>query len=345
MPGESDSITFESEGIQMKRIHLVGKSDDSKSLIFAATNGAKRGSFEVPITQKLRELVADLAAGPDETEAEPEPGRDHVRVLPPPRPPDHGTSARGRGGGLAPGAFERATGFGGVVPELRGVRALIGGGESQPPGRHFELAAVPEPSEERSDVDAAPAAEGDRESGAEDPVPTRAIALPPRDRQRLTAAEIQSLLRAGRSVPSVAKLAGATLEWVRRLDETIEMERIAVVRQLLGARLTRDRGGESEVSLGEAILTNLRRRHVRFPERVMETGWSAARPRGKEWRVRFSYRYRDKLRRADWSYDPRTGEVAALNAAGASLGWVASAAGEEPSSRRRGQAPRSKRRS
>lgn len=155
----------------------------------------------------------------------------------------------------------------------------------------------------------------------------------------MTAAEIQTLLRAGRSVRAVAKLSGATLDWVRRLDETIEMERIAVVRQLLGAHLTRDRLGESEVPVGEAILGNLRKRRVRFPERVLETGWAASRPRGKEWRVRFSYRYRDKIRRADWSYDPRTGEVLALNATGAELGWVAPTEWADPSGRR-GRNPR-----
>ena len=135
----------------------------------------------------------------------------------------------------------------------------------------------------------------------------------------------------------MAKLGGATLDWVKRLDETIEMERIAVVRQLLGARLTRDRLGESGVPVGEAILTNLRKRRVRFPERVLETGWSAARPRGKEWRVRFSYRYREKLRRADWSYDPRTGEVLALNSTGAAMGWIDPTDWEDASGRRGGQ--------
>lgn len=324
----------------MKRIHLVGKSDDAKSLVFASTKGGKRGSFVAPITPKLRELVAEEDAAPSPAEAREETtaGRDHVRVLPAPSSAQEGGSARGRGRGLAPGAFERATGFGSEIPELRGVRALIGGGEIGSRGHRVGLAAVPEPSDEGA---AAPDVERDARASQGDTSATEGRAAPSseRGRRRMTAAEIQTLLRAGRSVRAVAKLSGATLDWVRRLDETIEMERIAVVRQLLGAHLTRDRLGESEVPVGEAILGNLRKRRVRFPERVLETGWAASRPRGKEWRVRFSYRYRDKIRRADWSYDPRTGEVLALNATGAELGWVAPTEWADPSGRR-GRNPR-----
>lgn len=311
----------------MKRIHLVGKSEDEKSLIFAATKGEKRGSFEVPITKKLRELVSGGDARDPAAEVGREPlmpGRDHVRVLPAPSAAPVGSSAPRKTRGLAPGAFEKATGFGSGVPELRGVRALIGGGEVGSAGRRVGLAAVPEPSDEGLAAEPVGAPAGSEQAGAGQKHADQQTdgTSPARGRQRLNAAEMQTLLRAGRSVRSVAKLAGATLDWVTRLDETIQMERIAVVRQLLGAHLTRDRLGESEVPVGEAILENLRKRRVRFPERVLGTGWSASRPRGKEWRVRFTYRYRDKARRADWSYEPRTGEVLALNSVGAELGWV-----------------------
>jgi hypothetical protein len=310
----------------VKRIHLIGRSDDEKSLIFAATKGGKRGSFEVLITRKLRELVAEevppsIGTGEEQALI---PGRDHVRVLPTASPAQPAASVHRKARGLAPGAFEKATGFGSGVPELRGVRALIGGRETAAGGRRMGLAAVPEPPHE-PDAASLPARSGS------DPIATNAehsasetLGTVPsaRGRQRMTAAEIQALLRAGQSVRSVAKRAGATLDWVTRLDETIQMERIAVVRQLLGAHLTRDRLGESEIPVAEAILKNLRKRRVRFPERVLETGWSASRARGREWRVRFTYRYRDKPRRADWSYDPKTGEVLALNDAGAELAWV-----------------------
>lgn len=297
----------------MKRIHLVGKSDDQKSLIFAATKGGKRGSFEVPITKKLRELVAenDTSSARKGEEQSPVPGRDHVRVLPTPTPAPQSASGPGKTRGLPPGAFERATGFGGGIPELRGVRALIGGGEEASSSRRGGLAAVPEPVGETADENREPPT-----------VETRDVIPQARGRQTMSAGEIQALLRAGRGVRSVAKAAGANLDWVTRLDETIQMERIAVVRQLLGAYLTRDRLGESEAPVAEAILQNLRKRRVRSPERVLAAGWSASRPRGKEWRVRFVYRYRDKSRRADWSYDPRTGDVQALNDAGAELAWV-----------------------
>lgn len=328
----------------MKRIHLVGKSKDEKSLIFASSKGEKEGNFEVPITRKLRDLVGGGEDAPLSAAAESEPltpGRDHVRVLPTPWLAE-GESAHShrktRARGLAPGGFEKATGFGSGIPELRGVRALIGGGDIAAGGHRVGLAAVPEPSGEAlADAQEAAHPEGPVREGH------RAVRVA-RSRQKLTAAEIQALLRAGRSARSVAGLAGARLEWVQRLDETIQMERIAVVRQLLGAHLARDRHGKSELPVGEAILTNLRQRRVRFPERVLEKGWSASRPRGKEWRVRFTYRFRDKQRRADWSYDPRTGEVLALTTTAVNLGWVPPTSPAPSSSRDGGKARDPKRR-
>jgi hypothetical protein len=323
----------------VKRIHLVGKSKDEKSLIFSTSKGQRRGTFELPITKKLRELVAEGDAAPPiaETGKEPHmPGREHVRILPAPATPHEGGAQQSKTRGLAPGAFERATRFGSGVPELRGVRALLGGAEMGSAGRRVGLAAVSDPSGEAADESIPAGGESEQVGESTEPsVGAGPAAISPGSRQRLTAAEIQTLLRAGQSARSVARLAGATLDWVKRLDETIEMERIAVVRQLLGAHLTRDRLGESDVPVGQAILENLRRRRVRFPERVLETGWSASRPRGKEWRVRFTYRYRDKPRRADWSYDPRSGEVMALNATGAELGWVPPADSPGPSAHRR----------
>lgn len=337
----------------MKRIHLVGKSEDKKSLIFVSSKGEKEGSFEVPITRKLRDLVGGGEDAPSSAAAESEPltpGRDHVRVLPTPRLAERESAysqKKTRARGLAPGGFEKATGFGSGIPELRGVRALIGGGGIAAGGHRVGLAAVPELSGEALADESVPPSDRREQEAAQPQGPVREGHRAVRvagSRQKLTAAEIQALLRAGRSARSVAGLAGTSLEWVQRLDETIQMERIAVVRQLLGAHLVRDRHGKSELPVGEAILTNLRKRRVRFPERVLERGWSASRPRGKEWRVRFTYRFRDKQRRADWSYDPRTGEVLALTTTAVNLGWIPPANSAPPSSRDGGKARDPKRR-
>lgn len=336
----------------MKRIHLVGKSEDEKSIIFASSKGEKDGRFEVLITRKLRDLVGGGEDAPSSAAygSEPlTPGRDHVRVLPTPQLAEReGASSqkKTRARGLAPGGFEKATGFGSGVPELRGVRALMGGENIAAGGHRVGLAAVPEPSDEALTESVPPSDRPGQEAAQpEGPVREghRAVRVAG-SRQKLTAGEIQALLRAGRSARSVAGLAGASLEWVQRLDETIQMERIAVVRQLLGAHLTRDRHGKSGLPVGEAILTNLRKRRVRFPERVLERGWSASRPRGKEWRVRFTYRFRDKQRRADWSYEPRTGEVLALTTTAVNLGWVPPTSPAPPSSRDGGKARDPKRR-
>lgn len=325
----------------------MGRSEDEKSLIFAAGKGERGGSFEVAITRQLRELVGEDEAVPSTAATEAMmPAREHVRILPGPQRPGEATTRR-RARGLAPGAFEKATGFGGSIPEPRGVRALIGGGEIVSGGRGG-LAAVPAESQEALSEGSIPASGQTEGAGGESEGPARGshrAATPATSRQKLSAAEIQTLLRAGRSVGAVAKLAGASRDWVQRLDETVQMERIAVVRQLLGAHMTRDRIGDSELPVGEALLGNLRKRRVRYPERVLQTGWSASRPRGKEWRVRFTYRYRDKRRQAEWSYDPKTGEVLALTNTAAELAWASSTNPESPSDRRGGRARGPKRRS
>lgn len=303
----------------MERLRLIGTTADGTSLILAL-EGAEEGAFEVPVTPDLLEALAGhLASSPEPAGTAALPPDGHVRVLPPEAVAE-GERQVARGG-LAPGAFERATRLAAGGPELRGVRALLGGEPEVVPGpsRAGRARSLP-----RNDPDVIPLpgfepGSQDPEAEADLPEPRRAGAAPPPG--KLTTAEIQSLLRAGKSPRVVAKLSGATLDWVRRLDETIQHERMIVVSQLLQSRLARPRLGVAGAPIWDAMLHNLRRRRVPYAERVLEAGWSASRPQGKEWKVRFAYLHRGERRRADFRFDPRSREVEPLNDEAAELAW------------------------
>ncbi|HUG88037.1 MAG TPA: DUF3071 domain-containing protein, partial [Actinomycetota bacterium] len=154
-------------------------------------------------------------------------------------------------GGLAPGGFERATGVGG----MEGVRAII---RPAPDGTGISLPAPQrEPSRPKKPAAAREAA---KEKAAEAPTPRRKAE--PMPEPKLSAAEIQTLLRSGRGVRSVAKQAEAPVDWVQRLAAPIEAERLGVVSQLLQSYVVRARLGRSALPIGPSIIENLRDRGV-----------------------------------------------------------------------------------
>lgn len=274
----------------MKRLYLVGRSEDNTKLYLARSKNAKSGTLELPISADLlraiREAAEELGADPD--------GDRPAKGVPPRR--------KGRRG-LPPGGFEQATGLG---ADLEGVRAVIR-----------------EPPDERASPDAAaaegrgligPASDPSRRAGARRGARLRA-------QSKLSPAEIQRLLRAGRGVRSVARQAEAPLDWVRRLAQPIEDERVGVVTQMLRSYVVRARLGRSASPLGAAIIENLRDRGLRFPERVVEEGWSAIRPDGRLWRVRFTYESRGRRQKAEWDFDPQTRDVRPRNDLAAHIGF------------------------
>ena len=310
----------------MKRLYLVGKSRDNKRLYFARTKGAKRGSFELPISRKLVRLIDEAEAtragagarsstpAPTPPASTPAPAPEARRPVPPRRqapqpaaaaragvPPDVPVRVkRVRPPGPDEGELAPALG-----PRARPAAPTPSGAERITPAPSEPLAA-PEPV----------APPGPSTDGR---VARKAVQLAPSS--RLSPAEIQSLLREGRTVRSVAKEARAPLEWVQRLAKPIEDERLGIVNQLLRARVYRPRKGRSAETVGVAIIENLRERGMRFPEKVLDDGWTAVRPAGREWRIRFSFEHRGKRRRADWSFDPQTREVETLNAAASDLSF------------------------
>jgi hypothetical protein len=236
----------------MKRLHLIGKSDDNKRLVFARTKGAKSGTFDVPVNPRLVQLAQEIAAGAG-------------------KKAERGRSAPGDDAG----ALQKA---------------------------------------------AAPAS-----GGAEPDRPRERMESPT---SKLSPAEIQVLLRGGRSARSVANEADAPLWWVQRLGEPIEQERGGVINLMFQSRLVRARRGASAEPIGLAILSNLRTRGVGFPERVLERGFNARRTDGV-WQIRLGYDYRGRRVTARWSFDPETRRVEPRNTLAAQLSWVAPSADTE----------------
>lgn len=137
---------------------------------------------------------------------------------------------------------------------------------------------------------------------------------------KLSAAEIQSMLRAGSSVASVARLAKAPPWWIKRLGEPIKQERVGAIAQMLQARTVRARLGVSGEPVGRAIVENLRDRGVPFPERAIEGGFSAQRLESGAWRITLRYDHRGR-RSARWTFEPHRREVEPLNAHARELAW------------------------
>jgi hypothetical protein len=307
----------------VKRLHLVGASKDGKRLVFAQKKGAKFGSLEVPISAKLLKLVADHLEAreakrrpPAPAEAAPTPAAIPIRIAPDVEPEEPDTP------GPADAEEPIAAGPIGLVasdqidvpfqPAGRGRQPVeeplpgIGG----PPANHPSV-GLQEPDADAPD---APVARIERiRPRTEKPeIPARS---------KLTPAEIQTLIRAGRGIRSVANMAGTPVDWVRYLAEPIQEERKGIVRQMLTRKQERARLGPSSATIGEALFENLRSRGIRSPELVIEEGFTAFRPDGREWRVRLVFEHRGRKQTASWSFDVQTRQVTPLNSLATSLGW------------------------
>jgi hypothetical protein len=145
----------------------------------------------------------------------------------------------------------------------------------------------------------------------------------------MSAREIQQLLRAGRSVKSVAEVAETPLAWVERLAEPVAEERLGVVRLAQRAYLNRPRLGRSGRPVGEAVVLNLAERKA-TPETMdsLDDSWDARITKAGTWKVSLRFHHRGKRRSADWDFRKSTREISARNQLANQLGWWPSE--EEP---------------
>lgn len=315
----------------MKRLHLVGASKDGKRLVFAQKKGAKFGSLEVPISAKLLKLVDEFQQARDAKRKPPAPAPTEPPVLT--AVPSEDPPVRLVGPGPVPaGADEQPDAADLGAPAQIGLVASDQIDIPIPPGQEEAEAqrlpgiggqqqnhpsvGLPEPETELSEATIANI-ERIRPRTEKPEIPARS---------KLTPAEIQALIRAGRGIRAVANQAGTSLDWVRYLAEPIQEERRGIVRQMLTRRQERARLGMSGVTIGEALNENLRARGIRSPEDVIEDGFTAFRPNGREWRVRLVFDHRGRRQTANWSFDVQTRQVTPLNSLATNLGWRPDAA-------------------
>jgi len=147
-----------------------------------------------------------------------------------------------------------------------------------------------------------------------------------RTSSQLSPKEIQSLLRAGKTVEEVARMAETDIAWVIRFNGPIVAERGGVVEAVKAGLISRPRLGRSRMAVGDAIVANLRERKINLPHEILDEGWSAVRREGY-WEVTFRYLSRGQSREARFAYDLEKRSVRHLNALASQLGWY----GETPS--------------
>ncbi|MGH2727043.1 MAG: septation protein SepH [Actinomycetota bacterium] len=137
--------------------------------------------------------------------------------------------------------------------------------------------------------------------------------------------DVQRLLRAGRPVDQIAKLAGMPVAWIERFLGPVLDERAVAIQDSQRARLEKPRLGLSSLPLGDAVARNLRARRVRITDAELAAMWDASRADAQPWVISLTFPYRGSEQRAVWRFDPRTGEVSAGNRLGSDIGWVAQA--------------------
>ena len=148
--------------------------------------------------------------------------------------------------------------------------------------------------------------------------------IPARVESKLTVAEIQNLLRQGRTVDSIAKKAGVDPAWVERWEGPIVWERAGTATRARRSYLERPRGGTSRVSLGDAVAMNMKERGLRMEGAGFDSAWdSVKKPRSDGWVVSFSFTHRSSEQKARWEFDPDTGQLSALDKLATEIGWVA----------------------
>ena len=139
---------------------------------------------------------------------------------------------------------------------------------------------------------------------------------------KLSIKEIQAMLRQGRSAASVARSAGVGVDWVERFEPPIIWERAGMAARARRGTLVRSRSGPSSGPLGDSVAANLKRRGIAYDPDAPEDAWDSRRMRSGSWIVSLTFSSRGREHRAEWVYDPETGDLRARNKLGVELGWV-----------------------
>jgi hypothetical protein len=141
----------------------------------------------------------------------------------------------------------------------------------------------------------------------------------PAAESRLTPREIQARLRAGQTPEKVARSAGVPVDLVTRFYGPVLSERALVIDAARDGVLTRARLGTSKAALGPAVAANLAAKGQTPPQ---NDDWSAYRRPDGTWVVCLTVTTRGRPRRAEWTWQPATKTLAAVDAYAAALGHV-----------------------
>lgn len=296
----------------MRQLHLVGMTADRRGIVLSdqAGDGVAAGSFVVRIDERLMRAVKVASARMDAERLASRAGPGRPGGTPRPR-------AR-RAAGTEEGAHRVPDGegeSGGVAPGQAG-----GSGASSSDGPDQVRLAEGEPPS-----DGVRAAGGDQGEPAHRSGPA---ALPPQPPPvgALSPREIQSRLRAGRSVAQVAREARVSEEWVERFALPVLAEQHSAVTRAGQLVFSPGRRGPSARPLAEAVRANLLRRGVRMSEEEFASAWSAFLHQGSEWVVTVAYQRGRRRYEAQWLVDLAAKSVVAVDRLAATLAFV----GDEP---------------
>jgi hypothetical protein len=144
-----------------------------------------------------------------------------------------------------------------------------------------------------------------------------------RPESALTVRQLQSRLRAGRTIEDVAAEAGVEPEWVARFAPPVVAEQGRVIEATKAARLERSRLGASGLPLGAAVYRNLVERGVRTTADELDRGWSARQGADGRWLVTLTYISRGRRQQPTWELAGARGPIRADDRLAAELAFVA----------------------
>ena len=138
----------------------------------------------------------------------------------------------------------------------------------------------------------------------------------------LSPREMQTRMRAGRTVAQVAAEAGVPIEWVERFAAPVLAEQAAAVERAQQSTMRTQRRGYSDRALGPSVLRNLADRGIRLADDEFDQMWTAFQLAENEWVIRFRYRFRGRDLDAEWLLDEGAGSLTPGNRQATELGFV-----------------------
>lgn len=289
----------------MIELYLIGYTEDGDHLVLDLDPDGE-GRYLVPVDPDLLatlEVVRGqrLAAGKPVDR----------RAAPPPRPEPEPAGAGADG--PAPGPFPpprgapAGNGRGPAGAEDPGPAWSRPAGAATAPPRPADVATPADEPDAPDEADERDQEPGEPERSAVDDPPGPA----PVAGSRLSPAQIQARLRAGRSVRAVAREAGVDRDWVERWNDPIRAERERVLTDARSRRVDAPRARP----LGAAVDRSLADRGVD----PATAAWRVARRDDGRWRVSVRFEERGRARTATWLLDPDADRLRAQSALASEL--------------------------